>query len=289
MLDSLHHFVLICETGSFTAASRRAHLTQPAISASIHRLEDQLGARLLERLPRGARPTSAGAALLPRAQAALTAAEECRRAVHEVVGLQAGEVRVGGGAIAVDHLLPTILAAYRRRWPGVVLRVREVYTPTVPRRVAAGELDLGIGEAPVSGLVAEPWATDRLVLVAAPDLVVPKDLSHTPVVTFGVGSSLRQALDRVLPDAPVAVELSSVAGVIGLTRAGLGVALMSHAAVAADLSLGTLVPVPSPTPLPDRELVLVHRGADRLPPAAAALRQLLLQTPPSAGPTPNRR
>ncbi len=276
MLDSLRHFVLVCETGSFTAAARKAWRTQPAISASIQRLEGDLGARLLERLPRGARPTAAGAALLPRARAALAAAEECRRAVQEVAGLKAGEVRVGGGAVAVDHLLPSVLAVYRRRWPGVVLKVREVFTPTVPRRVAAGELDLAIGEAPVHGAKVEPWRDDPLVLVAAPDVSIPTDLSSAPVVTFPRGSSLRRALDVLLPDAVVAVELSSVAAVLGHTRAGLGVTLISRAAVAIDLAQGTLVEIAGPRPLPTRQLVLVHRGLERLPPAAARLRELLL-------------
>ncbi len=277
MLDSLHHFVLVCETGSFTAAARRAHLTQPALSASIARLEDDLGARLLDRLPRGAQPTAAGAALLPQARATLAGAESCRRAVAEVSGLAAGEVRIGGGAVAVDHLLPPLLAAFRRRWPGVRLRVREVFTPSVPDRVRAGDLDLGVAEGEVAGLVAEPWRDDPLVLVAAPDLAVPRDPRGAPVVTFLPGSSLRAASDRVLPGAAVAVELSSVAAVLGHVRAGLGVALVSATAVAADLESGRLVGLPAPSRLPVRRLVLAHRGLDRLPPAAAALRGLLLQ------------
>src|SRR5688500_19749950 len=81
MLDGMRHFLAIVETGTFTEAARRVHLSQPALSASIRRLEDALGAPLLLRGRTGAEPTAAGHALIPRARAALGAVEEARRAV----------------------------------------------------------------------------------------------------------------------------------------------------------------------------------------------------------------
>ncbi|MCA9492346.1 MAG: LysR family transcriptional regulator, partial [Myxococcales bacterium] len=60
MLDELQQFLWAVETGTLTAAAKRAHRSQPALTASIHRLEDELGARLLDRGPGGARPTAAG-------------------------------------------------------------------------------------------------------------------------------------------------------------------------------------------------------------------------------------
>lgn len=275
MLDPLRLFVLACETGSVTAAARAGHRTQPAVSAALRKLEDDLGARLLDRLPRGVRPTAAGAALLPHARATLAAAEACRRAVAEVAGLQAGEVRIGGGAVAVEHLLPPVLARFHARWPGVRLRVTGVFTPQVPDEVRGGALDLGIADHAPAGLVAEPWRTDPLRLVAAPGLALPPDLRGAPLVTFPRGASLRAAADQLLPEAEVTVELGSVAAVLGHVRAGLGVGLLSQSALEADLEAGRLVVLGHRAP-PPRELLLVHRGQDRLPPAAAALRELLL-------------
>lgn len=281
MLDPLRLFVLACETGSVTAAARAAHRTQPAASAALRRLEDDLGARLLDRLPRGVRPTAAGAALLPHARATLASAQACRRAVAEVSGLEAGEVRIGGGAVAVEHLLPPLLARFHARWPGVRLRVTGVFTPEVPAQVRAGTLDLGIAEHAGAGLVGEHWRDDPLVLVAAPGLRLPADLRGAPVVGFPRGASLRAAIDRVLPGCEIAVELGSVAAVLGHTRAGLGLALLSRSTAADDLESGRLVEVPGVRPAA-RALLLVHRGAAALPPAAAALRALLL-TPVSPG------
>src|SRR5262245_57943463 len=117
MLDELTHFVLITHQGTFTAAAAEAHLTQPALSASIARLEAAVGARLFHRGKGGTRLTAAGEALLPRARAALAAVDEGKRAVQEVLGLAAGEVRVGAGATACTYFLPPVLAAFRRAHP----------------------------------------------------------------------------------------------------------------------------------------------------------------------------
>src|SRR6185503_6727184 len=113
MLEELRHLALVAEHGSFTEAARRAGLSQPALSASIARLERGMGARLLHRGAGGTRLTAAGEALLPRARAALAAVEDGRRAVAEIEGLHAGEVRVGAGATACTYLLPHVLAAFR--------------------------------------------------------------------------------------------------------------------------------------------------------------------------------
>src|SRR5436190_6425544 len=108
-MTELRHFLLIADHGTFTEAARRAHLSLPALSAAIRRLEDELGARLLHRGPGGAALTAAGEALVPRARAALAAIEDGRRAVAEVTGLHTGEVRLGAGATATPYRLPALL------------------------------------------------------------------------------------------------------------------------------------------------------------------------------------
>src|SRR6185503_9161813 len=169
MIEELRHFLLIADHGTFTEAARRAHLSQPALSASIKRLEDELGARLLHRGPGGAALTAAGAALAPRARAAL-AAVDGRRAVAEVAGLHAGEVRLGAGATATTYRLPPVLAQFRRRHPGVRFLVREAYTDQLETMLHDGELDLAITSAPAKGAPPEPfdpWEEDELIVVAA--------------------------------------------------------------------------------------------------------------------------
>ena len=125
MYDELRHLVLIVEHGTFTEAARHAHLSQPALTASIRRLEAHVGAKVLHRGRDGARLTAAGEALLPRAQASLAALEDGIRAVAEVEGLRAGEVRLGAGATACSYLLPPALVGFATAHPGIRYFLRE--------------------------------------------------------------------------------------------------------------------------------------------------------------------
>lgn len=278
MFTELTHLLLIAEHGTFTAAARAAHLSQPALTASVQRLEAEVGARLLERGRHGARLTAAGAALVPRARAALAALADGRRAVAEVVGLVAGEVRLGGGPTACTWLLPPRLAVFRQRHPGVVLHLREDHSPTLRRLVADGALDLAV----VTGEGDDDWCDDALVLVAPPAHPASRGapVAEADFIAFAEASPTRAALDAHFPEARVVMALSSIGAVVGNVRAGIGVALVPRAAVTEELAAGQLVAVPDPrTPIP-RRLALVHRGTDGLAPAAAALRQLLLADRP---------
>ena len=268
MLEEFRHFALIAEHGTFTRAARHAHLSQPALTASIQRLEEAFGARLLHRDRTGTSLTAAGHVLLPRAKQILAAVGDARRAVAEVEGLEAGEVRLGAGATACTYLLPPTLSAFRATHPGVRFRLREATTADVLDALERGEIDLGVVTFPEG----EPWIDDSLILVAAPGLAT-KD---APFVTFARGSTTRALLDQHFPDADVVMELGSISAVKGNVRAGIGVALVSRFAVEHDLAQGRLVEVPHPATPILRPMHIVHRGEDRLPPAAAALRRLLL-------------
>ncbi|MDC0669721.1 LysR family transcriptional regulator [Nannocystis radixulma] len=282
MVDELRHFLLIVELGTFTEAARRAHLSQPALTASIQRLEAAFSARLLIRGPSGATPTAAGAALVTRARAVLAALDDAQRAVAEIEGLHAGEVRVGAGATACTYLLPPTLAAFRAEHPGVHFLLREANTDEVLDALHRGDLDLGV----ITTDRGEPWFVDELILVAAPDLPDPV---HAPFVTFARGTTSRELLEHHFPNAEIVMELGSIASVKGNVRAGIGVALVSRAAARHDLSQHRLVEVPHPLTPIARPLNLVHRGVDRLPPAAARLRELLLAHPPDRPPTRSDR
>lgn len=272
MYDELRHLMLIVEHGTFTAAARQAHLSQPALSASIRRLEDALGAKLLHRGRGGARLTAAGRALLPRARASLAALEDGRRAVAEVEGLRAGEVRLGAGTTATTYLLPPVLARYRQRHPNIRYLLREVAVFEAHDALQRGELDLAV----VTDDGDEPWFTDELIFVAAPGSPRPPAGELGPIVTLRPGTTTRTYLDRHFPRADIVMELGSLSAVKGNVRAGIGTALISRHAVVGDLREKWLVRVRHPATPIERPLMLAHRGVDNLPPAVAALRELLL-------------
>lgn len=272
MLDNYRHFVLVAEHGAFTTAARHAHVSQPALTASIKRLEQQLDARLFDRGRHGATLTAAGQALLPHARAAIVAVAEGRRAVEALERLDAGEVRIGGGQTACTYLLPPLLSAFRRKHPRVLLRLRELPEEHAVDLFEAGELDIVVA----GDRRGELFRDESVVLVAAPGV----DAAASPFIAFAPGSAVRALMDRYFADAEITMELGSISTVKGSVRAGLGIALVSRTAVATDLELGRLVEVRDPRVPLSRPLRLLHRGVERLPPAARALRTMLLADAP---------
>ncbi len=268
MIDALRQVLLIAEHGTFTAAATHAHLSQPALSASIRRLEETLGARLFHRGRRGAELTAAGRALMPHARAVLAGVADARRAVAAVAGLAAGEVRLGAGATYCTYVLPPALLAFRDAHPGLRLRLREAHTHDLRQAVASGDLDLAV----VPGDDGDPWRIDELILVGAPGA----RLQGSAFVTFARPSPTRAWLDRILPDAEIAMELRSIAAVKGTVRSGIGVTLVSREAVRRDLADGRMVALDHPATPIRRPMSLLHRGLDRLSPAGRALREVLL-------------
>lgn len=285
MFEPLRHFALVAQHGTFTAAARQAHVTQPALTASIQRLEAQLEARLFDRGREGATLTAAGEALLPRARAALAAVEEGKRAVAEVMGLTVGRVRIGAGATVCTYYLPRLLARFRSRHGGVRIHVREANQDDLLDALEAGDLDLAIlariaGADLLGGsrsglrgqLTRERWIADELVLVAAPGLPAAE---AAPIVTLARGTTTRILTDRHFPERAIAMELGSIAAVKANTRAGVGVALLSRRAVERDMASKQLVIVPTARGAVTRPFYLVHRGSARLSPAASELCRML--------------
>src|SRR3954463_845039 len=101
-LRQLEYLVAVIDEGSFGRAARAPSGSPPTLSSQVRALEDEIGGSLLERLPRGVRPTPTGEAMLPAARAALAAAARARRSARMVLGLEAGGLEIaprGGGAL----------------------------------------------------------------------------------------------------------------------------------------------------------------------------------------------
>lgn len=271
-IDDLSHLLRLAETGTLTEAAKRAHLSQPAFSAVLARLEAHFGAPLFHRGRTGATPTAAGSAVVPRVREALATLEDARRAAAEISTVRSGEVRISAGATVCTYFLPPLLAAFRREHPGVRLVLRETTTDEARDGLLAGDLDLAI----MTSTEGDAWIVDELVLVSAPGV----DASRAPFATFTRGGTTRQLVDRVFPRAEITVELGSLAAILANVRAGIGISLVSRAAVADDVAARRLVVVPHRRTPVKRPFRLVHRGVERLSPAAAALRALLLSRKP---------
>ena len=169
-LTSLRQFVAIAKSGHMTRAAKSLGVTQPALSAMVKKLEAELGAELLHRTGRGIELTEAGRVFLEHAADSIRRAEAGAQAVREMVGLERGSIRVGGGATATTYLLPPVVRAVRARHPGLRFYVREAGSSAVAMAVINGELDLGIVTLPIpenagAELSVAPLVEDELRLI----------------------------------------------------------------------------------------------------------------------------
>jgi DNA-binding transcriptional LysR family regulator len=274
MFDAFRHFILVVEHGTFTEAARAAHLSQPALSASIQKLERDVAASLFIRGARGAELTAAGRVLLPKAREALACVKAGTLAVSELLGLSYGQVRIVAGATVCTYYLPKFIALFRKAYPKVQISLREANTTDALASVESGESDLGI----VCSEVGEPWQKDELVIVSArkgPFSPKKVKIDQAPFITFPKGSTTREILNQMFPTANVVMELSSISAIKSNLRTSIGISLLSKHAIARDLKSRTLAIIPDPRTPIRRTLSIVHRGVQKLSPAGSAFYEIL--------------
>ena len=111
-LHQLRYFIAVAETGGFVRAAQRCGVTQPSLSQQIRKLEDELGVRLFDRSSRGAVPTEAGRALLPRAQRILAEVRDTVSGVKEDIEAGRGPLSVGAIPTIAPYLMPQVLSRF---------------------------------------------------------------------------------------------------------------------------------------------------------------------------------
>ena len=168
---SLHAFVAIAETGSFSAAGERLHLTQPAISKRIAALEHELGRRLFDRVGRQVAQTEAGRALLPRARRILAELDDTRRALDTLDAEVGGRLHLATSHHIGLHRLPPLLRRFGQAHPQVALDIAFLDSEQAWDQVLRGQVDLALTTlgAAVPPLRAVPVWDDPLAFVVAPD------------------------------------------------------------------------------------------------------------------------
>ena len=295
-LRQLEVLKAVAETGSMAKAGRRLFMTGPGITQQVQQLEKALGMPVFDRLGRRLQLTAAG-------ERALAAANE----VHSRLGVLAKEMdalrkRDDGtlhlGILATaTHILPPLLAEFRRRSPGIAVHMAVSTREELSRRVLDGDVDLalmgrgaetGTEEAAASGrLVREPFASNPHVIIAWPGHplagargIAPIELRHESVVQREPGSGTRAMLDaflamhRIVPRERITVSGNEMAKHAVMSQ--LGISLTSMHTLSLELASGALVRLDvEHTPIVRRWYV-VHHGDRWLPPAAAAFREFLL-------------
>jgi DNA-binding transcriptional LysR family regulator len=171
-LANLNAFIAIAETGSFSEAAERLHLTQPAVSKRIAGLELQLDVRLFDRLGREVNLTEAGRALLPRAYQILGVLDDTRRALTNLNGEVSGRLTLATSHHIGLHRLPPLLRAFTRSYPQVALDIQFLDSEVAYEEILHGRAELAVitlapeSREPVHA--AAVW-DDPLDFVAAPE------------------------------------------------------------------------------------------------------------------------
>src|SRR5919108_3407248 len=290
-LRQLRTFVAVAEQRHFARAASLCNLSQPAVSHQIALLEDEVGAKLLNRAARRVSLTVAGEVFLEEARRILGAVDRPHERMQEVARGAVGRIRLGATPTPGLYLLPPLLARYRREHESYDLRFEIGPLHVIAERVARNDLDMAVvaGSLPSSELQARSLSPDDLVIAAPPGSALtraralkPRQLESATWLVREEGSDTRRQVitwwhrHRLGPartmtfDSPDAVKRS--------VMAGLGIAMVSRLTVAEELASRRLAVLPVKAGLPAREFRVVdhpqkHHGA-----ACRAMLRLLEET-----------
>ncbi len=244
-LHQLRALMSVADTGSVTAAARRLFLTQPAVTRQIRALENEVGGPLFDRTTKPLTPTPLGRTALEQARRILQMTEEFRARISSDAGTLRGELKVGASYSLARQIIPAVVLALRRRYPGVQVLLTTGWSSAIKRAVEEGFLDAGTVLLPPhaqvpAGVVAARVGRDPAVLVAPRSMplrgtVRLEALRETGWVLNPEGCGYRAKLKRVLEEAGVpfrvVVEAPDPGLQLDLIRAGIGAGIMSRRAL----------------------------------------------------------
>ncbi|GAB7543797.1 LysR substrate-binding domain-containing protein [Cupriavidus sp. 8B] len=267
-LRQLKYFVCIVEAGSVSRAAQILHVAQPALSAQINRLEEELGARLLVRSVRGVVPTEAGAAVLVQAQRILKEVEATR-----IIALQAdrepsGPVAVGLPWTVRSVLGLTLLETIKRTMPAVQLAIVEGPSSVLAGMLAHGKLDVAVvfDNAPDDSLSLKPLVVEPLLLVGQRgalqgwSVATIERIAQLPLLLLSKPNGIREEVERQLASrglAPnVVAEINSPALLMDAVQAGLGFSVLPSCGIEQACREARLDAVPLEADAPVRTVFL---------------------------------
>lgn len=281
-LPDLAAFLAVASDRSFSAAARRLHRTQPAISQAVRRIEDELGERLFDRSSRDGTLTEAGRLLQDYAQRLLGLASEAETAVRELQQVRRGRVIIGANEAAVHSLLPHI-EKFALDHPNVVVDVRRVPSRQIANAVLDRSIDFGVltFQPADRGVQTLSLGGDEVVLLTAPKhplagrrRVTLEEVGRQVVIAHNDPSPTRdrvlRAYERRQTSINIQISLPSLDGIKRAVELGIGVALLPRRCALTELARGTLVAVRVPDLGAARQVRLVFRRTGERSRAAEA-------------------
>ena len=282
-LNDLHAFRAVAELGNFRRAAEAVHISQPAFSRRIEKLEEALGVRLLDRTTRRVSLTAVGRDFARKVQQLLDDLDNTLLTIRGVAATRMGEVTIACVPSTVYYYVSQVVQRFRGDFPKVRVKVFDASANEVLGAVLRGEADFGLNflGSQEPDLEFSVLREERFVAACRRDHPLAKkrrvawaDLAAYDFITVAQSSGNRLLIDQALAGLavrPVSVcEAQHVTAMVGLVEAGLGVAAVPAMAMP-DKDHPLLVSVPLDEPVVTRRVGLIHRSGRTLAPAAQHL------------------
>ncbi len=297
-VKQLEIFVAVARSGSFAEACALVHLSQPALSISIRKLEDAVGGRLFARSTRSLALTPEGEAFYPVVRRLLSDWHRSLEDVHNLFALRRGKFDIAAMPTFTASLLPAYLARFHRQYADINVTVHDVVAEKVVEMVRSGRVELGVtfdpGEA--QDLNFYPLFRDRLVAALPSDHALLdrpelrwEDLQDWPYIALQRPSSIRQLVERALVECGIVLtptfEAHQLVSIGRMVTAGLGISVVPSLSAGQMEEMGAVIR-PIGAPVITREVGVLTRRRATLSVASQAMFSVLTETPIHTGDTP---
>jgi DNA-binding transcriptional LysR family regulator len=287
-LDQLHTFIEIVRLKSFSKAAQTCYRTQPAISAQVRQLEQELNASLFERLGTKIALTAAGKIFHAYAEQILDLRRRAQDTINELERVPRGELVIAANEATCIYVLPLVFSEYKKQFPNVQLLVDRSYGVRVVEAVLDNLADFGITQLPVQEkrLQVAKIHSDEIKLLVPGDHpistkrhVLPRDLSGLPLLLPKSGTTrarLNVWLEPVEEEIKISMELDSTEMIKRFVMAGLGFSFLAASHCGEEVADGRLSVVSlGPEPM-IRRVGLIYRRDKALSKAALGFIQVIL-------------
>jgi len=252
-LNQLWVFYHVAKRKSFSKAAEALFLSQPSVSNQVKLLEESYGLKLFDRSGRNIELTNPGEILLSYAERIFNLVKEADSVIEEIKDLKTGEIRISASNTLGAYYLPDILDLFRKKHPGIEIRMNVGYTQTVVEDILSFRSDLGlIGRAVAHpNIVAIPLWEEELVLIVAKDHpfascieIDPSELRGQPFIMSERGSGVREITEEILSKAGISpdiiMELGENEAIKRAVSSGLGMTIISAAVASRELERGLI-------------------------------------------------
>jgi DNA-binding transcriptional LysR family regulator len=287
-LDQLHTFLEIVRLKSFSKAAQTCYRTQPAISAQVRQLEQELNTTLFERLGTKIALTAAGRIFAEYAEQILDLRRRAQDTINELDRVPRGELVIAANEATCIYVLPVVFSEYKKRFPNVQLSVDRSYGARVVDAVLDNLADFGITQLPVQEkkLQVAQIHSDEIILLlpgkhplAHKKQVLARDLAGHLLLLPKSGTTrarLNGWLEPVESEVQISMELDSTEMIKRFVLAGLGLSFLAASHCREEVASGKLSTVPlGPEPM-YRKIALIYRKDKALSKAALGFIQVIL-------------